>query len=156
MSDDTTSAVQGPADFMARYQAHEQRAAELHPANKAGLFAALAEAGVTKVTVRFDGVGDSGQIEDVAAVADEEAVTLPPATVEIRRLYFGADEPEILVQPLAEAIETLAYAFLEQTHSGWENNEGAYGEFVFDVPEASITLDYNERIETSENYTHEF
>jgi hypothetical protein len=118
MSDDTTPAVQGPADFMARYQAHEQRAADLHPANKAGLFAALAEAGVTKVTVRFDGFGDSGQIEDVAAVAGEKAATLPRTKVEIRRLYFGADEPELLIQPLAEAIETLAYAFLEHTHGG--------------------------------------
>lgn len=61
-----------------------------------------------------------------------------------------------LSEPLAEAIETLAYAFLESTHGGWENNGGAYGEFDFDVAAGTITLDYNERFESSENYTHEF
>ena len=35
---------------------------------------------------------------------------------------------------------------LEQTHGGWENNDGAYGEFTFDVAERTIKLDFNERI----------
>lgn len=57
---------------------------------------------------------------------------------------------------MKEAIERLAYDFLEETHGGWENNEGAYGDFLFDVTERTITLNYNERIETSEYTQHVF
>lgn len=144
-------------DFLLRYQAFEARAAELHPANKAALFAVLRNADISKVIVRFDGYGDSGQIEEITAFgADGTECPLPDLPVTIRKIYFGQDEPETLSEPLAEAIETLAYAFLESTHGGWENNEGAFGEFSFEVAAGSITLDYNERYETSEHYSHEF
>ncbi len=143
-------------DFLERYAAFERRAAELHPANKAVLFAALSAAAVTKVIVTFDGFGDSGQIESVEARAAEQIVDLPQVEIEIARAQMGSDEPERRAHRLADAIEALAYGFLEQTHSGWENNQGAYGEFVFDVAEGTITLDYNERFESSENFTHEF
>src|SRR3546814_13327159 len=95
--------------------------------------------------------GDSGQIEDIQAHAGDQLADIPTTPVEIARLDFHATEPERLTEPLSEAIETLAYAFLEQTHGGWENNEGAFGEFVFDVAGETITLDYNERVETPDN-----
>lgn len=57
---------------------------------------------------------------------------------------------------MKEAIERLAYDFLEETHDGWENNEGAYGDFLFDVAARTITLNYNERLETSEYTQHVF
>lgn len=145
------------SDFLLRYQAFEARAAELHPANKTALFAVLRDAGITGIHVHFDGYGDSGQIEGVTAFgADGTECPLPDRPVSIRKIYFGQDEPEVLSEPLAEAIETLAYAFLESTHGGWENNEGAYGEFLFDVAAGTITLDYKERIESVEDYSHEF
>jgi hypothetical protein len=53
-------------------------------------------------------------------------------------------------------VEALVYAFLAETHGGWENNEGAYGDFTFTVADRSIILDYNERIETSEYTQHIF
>lgn len=158
MSDEIPAPVP-PIDvetIMARWAAHAQRAAELHPVNKASLFAALVAAGITRVTVRFDGSGDSGQIEDIEVLAGEEAIALPTTTVEIAMLDYHQEVPEILSQPLRDAIETLSYAFLQETHAGWENNEGGYGDFLFDVAAGTITLDYNERIETSENYSHEF
>ena len=157
MSDQNFTPPFDPDAFMARWHAHEKRAAELHPANKASLFSALQCAGISRVAVRFDGVGDSGQIEDVEAFAGEATVELPEnISIEIVRLHFGEDEPERLTEPLREAVETLAYAFLEQTHAGWENNEGAYGDFEFDVAEGTITLDYNERVETSNHHFHQF
>jgi hypothetical protein len=42
-------------------------AADVRTRNKAIVFAALAEAGIHKVTVDYDGSGDSGQIESVEA-----------------------------------------------------------------------------------------
>ncbi len=160
MSDETTTPVPLSAigsDFMERYNAFEARAAELHPANKLCLFAALRKAHIATVTVRFDGYGDSGQIEDVTAiVGDQTEWAIPDAIVDLQRLDFGQEQPVTLSQPLSEAIETMSYALLASSHRGWENNGGAYGEFDFDVAAGTITLDYNERFETSENYRHDF
>jgi len=140
---------------MARYRAYQARAAELHAGNKATVLAVLRDAGISKVTVAFNGYGDSGQIEDIHVEAGGNKVELPDSAVEIARASWESDAPERLSKPLADAIESLCYALLEEKHDGWENNEGAYGEFVFDVAADRIVLDFNYRIETSENHTHE-
>ncbi|MEH3046679.1 DUF6878 family protein [Sphingomonas adhaesiva] len=124
--------------------------------NKAALFAALAEAGVTEVIVTFDGYGDSGQIESMDARAGDEPIELPEATVPFLSAEWGTSDPVSRDLPLGEVIERLAYDYLGDTHSGWENNDGAYGEFVFDVAAATISLDYDERYTATNNYTHEF
>jgi hypothetical protein len=118
------------------------------------LFDSLAAAGIETVTVIFDGYGDSGQIERIDVEPGEGAILLPSDRIEIAR----TESPEIERQTLTvrEAIEALIYDFLRQTHSGWEINDGAYGEFTFDVAERTIKLDYNERYTSSENYSHEF
>jgi hypothetical protein len=128
----------------------------LHAANKTALFDALAAASITSVLVRFDGSGDSGQIEEIDAVAGDQSREFPPGSIAINRAYWGTAEAERSECNLRDAVETLAYALLEETHGGWENNEGAYGEFTFSVAERTITLDYNERIETSEFTQHVF
>jgi hypothetical protein len=69
---------------------------------------------------------------------------------------IAENDERVGLHPLTQAIEQLAYDFLRETHAGWENNEGAYGDFHFDVTERSITLNYNERIETSEYTQHVF
>ena len=57
-------------DFASVFAAHlkqTDREAELRPANQERLFDALSTAGITHVTVTFDGEGDSGQIESISA-----------------------------------------------------------------------------------------
>ncbi len=83
-------------------------------------------------------------------------MNLPDTPVEVQTLSFGSATPVVLSQPLAEAIETLADALLDDTHGGWENGEGAFGEFIFDVAARTITLDFNEQFVESTNHTHEF
>ena len=131
-------------------------AEEALPRNKAALFDALAVAGITSVVVTFDGVGDSGQIESIDARTGDAAAVLPICDTEIATPAWDGSELHCRTLPLGEAIEQLAYAFLEETHGGWENNEGAFGEFTFDVPERTIRLDYNERVESSEYSGHEW
>ncbi len=137
-------------------QEHTRRADEILPANKAVLFDALAAAGITSVHVEFDGYGDSGQIEDITVKAGEEPAELPDERIEIFDPVWGSADLEKQTVTIGEAIEALAYAFLRQTHAGWENNDGAYGDFTFDVATRTISLDYNERYTSSENYSHEF
>lgn len=144
------------SDFLVRQAAYQQRAAALHATNKAALFAVLSAAGITLVTVTFDGSGDSGQIEDVDALTGETKVSLPATPVEILQTSCFDETISTREQPVSEAVETLVYSFLEETHGGWENSAGAFGQVVFDVPGDTIRLEYNERIEDSEYHEHTF
>jgi hypothetical protein len=56
---------------------------------------------------------------------------------------------------LHDAIETLCYDYLSQTHGGWENNDGAYGTFEFDVQQRSIRLDFDERFTDTNHHSHD-
>src|SRR3546814_20370644 len=51
-------------DLLQRWSEYDKRPAELHPANKASLFAALRHAGIDSVVVSFEVSGDSGQTQD--------------------------------------------------------------------------------------------
>jgi hypothetical protein len=64
--------------------------------------------GITRVTARFDGCGDSGQVEELTAEPD----------------------PAALDDPLAQALEDFLLGLLP---GGWEINEGGYGELAVDV-----------------------
>jgi hypothetical protein len=81
---------------------------------------------------------------------------MPAGEVDIAEAIWDQPEPSRSTVSIADAIERLAYDFLEQTHCGWENNDGAYGDFTFDVAERTITLDYNERYTASEYSQHVF
>jgi hypothetical protein len=136
--------------------ARQELHAKLLSHNKAALFDALVAAGITSVVVTFDGVGDSSQIEDISVRAGDAVVDMPAREIEMARAEWGQTEPQRSQMSLGNAIEQLVYDLLEDTHMGWENNAGAFGEFIFDTAEQSITLDYNERIESSEYTQHRF
>lgn len=144
------------AAFDQKQREYARRAEETRSANKAVLFDSLAAAGIETVTVLFDGYGDSGQIERIDVEGGAGTILLPSDQIEIARTTWESPEIERLTQTVREAVETLVYDFLRQTHSGWEINDGAYGEFTFDVAEQTIKLDYNERYTSSENCSHEF
>ena len=120
--------------------------------DKAAVMDALAAAGITSVTVAFDGYGDDGQIDSIVAQSGEVTVQLPDSRVAI----VGSDDEGTSSSdeeaaesdgdtPLAEAIESLCYEYLEEAHGGWEVNDGAYGTFVFKVADGSVVLDFNLR-----------
>lgn len=156
-----TSILTATSPDISTYPAQERERArletEVRPANKAVLFDALERLGIARVAVVFDGYGDSGQIESIEAfAADNAQVELGDERVPIGRPAWDGSGIEIEEISIRDAIETLAYHFLEQTHGGWENNEGAYGEFSFDAVERTITLEYNERVVETEYDEHEF
>jgi hypothetical protein len=147
----TTGAM---SDYLAREAAHQARSTELRAGNKQALLAALAAAGVARLTVTFDGYGDSGQIESVEAVdAAGAAVPLPAEPrVPLRAAIWDQAQPKDHPLPLREAVEWFAYDLLGSLHGGWEINEGSYGEVRFDVGAAAITLDMNTRFTGSEQH----
>jgi len=139
---------------MQKYALWEAAAAALVPDNKARLFAFLACARITRVIVMFDGEGDSGQIEDITAYQGDDQVPLPGGKVASLDLPYGETRPVERQHGAELAIETMAYDLLKEKHEGWENSDGAYGEFTFDVAAGTITLDYNERFTSSEHHAY--
>lgn len=159
MTTDTpeTDAEASFAASIAKYQDHARRVVEARPANKAALFGALARAGITSVVINFDGYGDSGQIERTDVRTGEAEAKLPEDQIEFVEPVFGdPDEVQRSTHTVTEAIENLVYAFLEETHDGWEDNDGAYGDVTFDVEKRTITLDYNGRYTESFYSCHTF
>jgi len=106
--------------------------ADVRSRNKAIVFAALAEAGIHRVTVDYDGSGDSGQIENVEAWTANERIPFP-SDPRIQLVSENPDHPRA-AQNLEAAAESVAWDYLDDLFFGWENNDGAFGIFVFDVP----------------------
>ena len=142
--------------WAANDQQRKQLSDELLPVNKAALFEALLAAGIDTVAAKFDGCGDSGQIEEIDVRRGDTVVELPTTTIEIATPVWGT--PDVLRKSctIFEAIEHFVYALLEDTHSGWEDSDGAFGDFTFNVPERTIKLEYNERYTEITHSEHEF
>ena len=138
---------------LGNYDHHMELLASVRPANKKALFDALQAAGIAKVIVEFDGCGDSGQIEAITAFAGEDTVALPAITIEIAEASWGSPEITRSRLPFGEAIEHVAYTYLEEQHDGWELDDGAFGEFTFDVASRKVTLEFNARI-TNIHHSH--
>ena len=100
----------------------------------------LQAAGIDRVQILYDGCGDSGCIESITYTDGQGSTVDPAGTLAMTE----------------EQLMDLFYDLTQARHPGWENNDGAYGDFTFDVAERTIALDYNERFTSSENYTHEF
>jgi hypothetical protein len=123
--------------------------------NRAAIFDALERQGIEAVTMIFDGYGDSSQIDNVEVTSgtprDLAAIEIPQ-----KRADWHTDAIETVTVALRTAIEDLGYELLARTHCGWENNEGGFGEFDFDVGARTITLDFTERYVEYASHSHEF
>jgi hypothetical protein len=72
------------------------------------------------------------------------------------QLAFGNPDDPLTEISLEAAIEDLAWDYLTETHTGWEDNDGAFGTFVFDVPDRTITLKHDERFTDYRTHNHSF
>lgn len=138
------------------YETYRRAVAEANRLNKLSVFAALAAASITLVTVTFDGEGDSGQIQDVISQAGDATVELPTDQVEIQRTSWNTGKLDSAQMTLPDAIEELCFDYLSQEHEGWENNDGASGEFTFHVEDSRIELDINQFYMDSTSFSHTF
>jgi len=124
--------------------------------NKTALFDALARARICNVEVTFNGYAGNGQIDEAVIDGEGGDAEIRLINIEIARVERG--NPAVVRETLSvkDAIEKLVYDLLQQTYAGWEKDLGAYGDFVFDVAERTIKLNFNERIEISEYTRHVF
>lgn len=130
-------------------------AGEIRARNKAIVFDALANAGIHCVTVGYEGSGDSGQIQDVEAWSTANERMPIPADL---RIHLVSENPDHARAPqsLEAAVESVAWDYLDDLYFGWENNDGAFGTFVFDVAARTVKLEHNERYTEVNMTSHEF
>ncbi len=93
----------------------------------------LRQAGIARVEARYDGYGDSGNIEDV---------TFEPAGV------------QLAAGPLEE-LKDFLWAVPYELHPGFEINEGGYGEVTWDLVADRIDVSHNERFTDTNHHEHE-
>jgi hypothetical protein len=99
----------------------------------------LKEAGAVTVEIYYDGCGDSGQIESI-------------------HYFDGAYKALDLTGRVTitdEALMNLFYDLLEARHAGWENNDGASGEFDWNLVADTLKHIHNERYTQYDTTEHE-
>jgi hypothetical protein len=144
------------ATFTANYERYRQTLIKANALNKAVIFEALAAAGITELTIDFDGEGDSGQIDGCGARAGDMPVTVPSTPITLHDVAWNSDQIQTVETTLPDAIASLCYAYLQQEHGGWENNDGAYGVFEFDIAARTVHLDFNARFTDVHHSRHTF
>lgn len=100
---------------------------------------ALRDAGVVRVRVDYDGCGDSGQIEEVTYLAADGVQLNLTGTLGLR-------EGELM---------NLFYDLIQVRHPGWENNDGAYGDFEWDLTADTLYHTHNDRFTDYDTTEHE-
>lgn len=143
-------------EFIKRYQDRLKAVAEANVLNKGVVFDALVAAGITRLTIDFDGEGDSGQLNTIAAYAGDTQAALPATSVTLHRAPWNSTVLTTHTETLEEAIKTLCCDYLEEKHDGWENNDGAFGAFEFDVENRAVSLEFNARFVDTTAYEHTF
>lgn len=132
--------------FFAERAARDEAAQAMFERNKAALMPILAEAGIAAVEIDYDGMADSGSVDEpVCLSADSIRIDCPGIDVEIEDFDGRGNDIRRETKPLAEALEILVYDALEVHHPGWEINEGAFGTFRIDVTARTMTLGCNLR-----------
>jgi hypothetical protein len=145
------TAMNNPDRFLASYDRHREALHKASQSNKTVVLDALAAANITHVHVEFDGEGDSGQITEVTAFNGDAPAEIPATTVTLQQVSWPSAAIQIAEEKLLQAIETLCYDYLQETHGGWENNDGGFGQFRLDVAARTVELEFNGRY--SETYT---
>ena len=144
------------ADFAVRQAERQMQVAEEIQQLKVAILPRLQDAGIARVEIRFDGCGDSGAVEECACLdAAGAGIPCPDVTLlegeadSVDRT--GSREP----QSLGQALEQLTYLALERHHPGWEINDGACGELVIDMAEATFVLDCSLRFTATDDHSTE-
>jgi hypothetical protein len=99
----------------------------------------LQEAGVEGVHIHYDGCGDSGSIESIT--------------------YTGAHGKPVDLAGKTTITENqltnLFYDLAQARHPGWENYDGAFGEFDWDLTIDTLKHTHNDRITDYDTTEHE-
>lgn len=101
------------------------------------LFDILAKKKIKRFEVNFSGEGDDGCVD---------GANLPTRILDKKvQVLEGHETIDTIVRMVCDEV-------LENSFSGWENDSGAHGTFIFDVSTRKVTLEFHERfIETNDS-----
>lgn len=99
----------------------------------------LRAVGIICVEVHYDGVGDSGQIEFIEFYDKARRVPFPKCHVSLTE----------------EQIMDLFYDLSQVRHPGWENEDGAFGDFRWDVVSDELAHAHHDRYTDYQTTEHE-
>ncbi len=95
---------------------------------------------VDEISVTFCGSGDSGQIDSIYAASNGESVPLGDEIMAFKSgvTVWDAEEGcwsktviEEVSMPVCQVLEQLVYAYLEDSHVDWYNNDGGQGSWTW-------------------------
>ena len=144
------------ADFAVRQAERQTQVVEEIQQLKTVILPRLQDAGIARVEIRFDGCGDSGAVEECACL-DVAGAGIPCPDVTLLEGEAGSVDRTGSREPqsLGQALEQLTYLALERHHPGWEINDGACGQLVIDVAEATFVLDCSLRFIATDDHSTE-
>jgi hypothetical protein len=106
------------------------------------IYRALRELGIKTVRLTYSGSCDSGCINEVEALNNDDKLVVLPQTLtpytfthttyDFQAGGYSTTTSETKELPLSEAVEQWCYDLLEEHHPGWEINEGSSGEMIID------------------------
>jgi hypothetical protein len=138
LSDDppTLSVISTSSDSLAQYEQERLENVRRHlPDARRQLQAA----GIDSVQIFYDGCGDSGCIESIT-YADGQGSAVDVAG------KLAMTEEQLM---------DLFYDLTQARHPGWENNDGAYGEFDWNLKDDALKHTHNDRFTDYDTTEHE-
>jgi hypothetical protein len=115
---------------LSEYYAEQKKKAETGKAFFLGLLPLLKEKGVAKMSVPYNGSGDSGEIDYPV-------------------FYDGESNIVVIAEFESQTAVDAGYDVMEAAHGGWEINEGSFGEIVLYVESGKLMIENNVRYEES-------
>ena len=100
---------------------------------------ALMALGCKTVACDYDGSGDEGSVH---APEYKPAIIGQSRVKNILSCRWNSKEPEPGEEDIEEATHNIFYDALDQTHGGWEINDGARGEIVWNLTTDLITIEH--------------
>ncbi|MDZ7872636.1 MAG: hypothetical protein U5N27_05375 [Rhizobium sp.] len=144
------------ADFAIRQAERQTQVVEEIQQLKEAILPRLQDAGIARVEVRFDGCSDSGAVEECVCLdAAGAAIECPDVKLQEGEAHTADGAGSEQLPSLGQALEQLTYLALERHHPGWEINDGACGELVIDVAEATFVLDCSLRFTATDDHSTE-
>jgi hypothetical protein len=125
------------------------------------LLASLRDCGAEVVRASYDGGGDSGQIDEVTITGHEKKPVKGKKTkgkVASSFIDSTGEWKEIVklkMVSLEEKVKDFFYSALSSYHGGWENDDGGFGEFEWDLKTDVIKFVHNERYTEVNTEEHE-
>lgn len=133
-----------------------ERAEEVRK-ERTDLLSVLKAAGITSVEAHYDAYGDSGNIEQVTLLPERPEPERPAAAeaVPLESEVPLDEPPSRLPDAIMTRLQDMLWSTVYALHPGFENNEGGYGDIIWDLATDQIAIEHSERFVDVNSYSHE-